>query len=223
MLSQESVASSQESTVQATPSLQSTGVPAWQPAAGSHVSTPSQNSPLSQFGAGPPTHAPPAQVSDVVQASPSSQAAVLLAFTQPLAGSQESSVQTLPSSQLGSAPPTHAPAAQVSAVVQALPSSQAAVLLAFTQPVPVSQESSVQTLPSSQLMSVNTHIPSTHASVVQASMSSQMIGVFTHTPSTHESSVQGSMSSQSISVNTQTPSIHASSVQGSLSPQSASD
>ena len=64
----------------------------------------------------------------MVQAFPSSQDAVLLALTQPLAGTQESSVQGLLSLQPGAEPPTHAPAAQVSAVVQALPSSQDAVL-----------------------------------------------------------------------------------------------
>jgi hypothetical protein len=80
-------------------------------------------------------HAPRLQVSLVVQASPSSQAATLFVFRQPVAGSQLSSVQRLPSSQLGGAPPTHAPALQVSLVVQASPSSQAAALLVFTQPV----------------------------------------------------------------------------------------
>ena len=90
-------------------------------------------------------------MSAVVQASPSSQDAVLFAFTQPLAGLQESSVHTLPSSQLGADPPTQEPAAQVSVVVQASPSSQGEVLFAFTQPLAGLQESSVHTLPSSQL------------------------------------------------------------------------
>ena len=65
--------------------------------------------PSSQFGGAPPTHAPPEQVSAVVHASESSHEAVLFALTQPEAESHESSVHTLLSSQLGGAPPTHAP------------------------------------------------------------------------------------------------------------------
>jgi len=86
-----------------------------------------------------------------VQALSSEQLAVLFACTQPLAGLQESVVQTLPSLQLGAAPPTQVPPEQVSAVVQELPSSQLAVLFVFTQPVRLLQESVVQTLPSLQL------------------------------------------------------------------------
>jgi hypothetical protein len=55
--------------------------------------------PSSQLGAGPPAQAPPAQLSDVVHASPSSQASVLLLFTQPAVAEQESVVQELLSSQ----------------------------------------------------------------------------------------------------------------------------
>ena len=82
----------------------------------------------SQFGALPPTQDPATQVSEVVQAFPSSQEAVLFVKTQPVAGTQESSVHGLLSLQLGALPPTHEPAAQVSEVVQAFPSSQEAVL-----------------------------------------------------------------------------------------------
>ena len=65
-------------------------------------------------------------MSPVVQALPSVHAAVLLAWAQPLAGLQESSVQTLPSSQLRGVPPTQVPAlSQVSLVVQKLPSLHA--------------------------------------------------------------------------------------------------
>src|SRR5205807_8342832 len=77
-------------------------------------------------GGGPPTQAPRAQVSAVVQALPSVQGAVFGVFTQPVAGLQVSSVQTLPSLQLRAGPPTQTPPAQVSAVVQALPSLHAA-------------------------------------------------------------------------------------------------
>jgi hypothetical protein len=73
---------------------------------------------------------PPEQLSPVVQAFPSSHGLLLFECTQPLAGLHESSVQTLPSSQLGGAPPTHAPLEQVSFVVQALPSLHGSVLLA---------------------------------------------------------------------------------------------
>ena len=69
---------------------------------------------------------------------------------QPVAGLQESAVQTVPSLQLGGGPPTHAPLAHVSAVVQALPSSQGAVLLVNTQPNCGSQVSVVQGLRSLQ-------------------------------------------------------------------------
>jgi hypothetical protein len=92
--------------------------------------------PSLQVGGGPPTHIPPEQVSFVVQALPSLQALALLTCTQPVAGLQESSVQPLPSSQLGGAPGTQAPPEQTSPTVQALPSLQAAELLVKTQTPP---------------------------------------------------------------------------------------
>ena len=136
--------------------------------------------PSSQSGGGPPAHAPPLQVSAVVQALPSSHGAVLLVFTQPVAESHESSVHTLPSSQSGEGPPTHTPPAHVSAMEHASPSSHAAVLSVFTQPVAESHESSVHTLPSSQFVggppSQNPRL--LHASPdVQASPSSQEVPV----------------------------------------------
>src|SRR5437870_4991687 len=119
---------------------------------------------------GPPTHVPPEQVSLVVQALPSSHGTVLGACTQPVAGSHESVVHTFPSSQLRAGPPVHRPFEQVSPVVHALPSSQASVFGAWTQPLPESQESSVQGLPSSQSSDgPPTHAPAAHVSaVVQA-------------------------------------------------------
>jgi hypothetical protein len=63
---------------------------------------------------------------------PSSQGAVLLRCWQPSAGEQESSVQTFESLQFGAGPPTHAPDAQWSLVVQALWSSQGSV---FCEPL----------------------------------------------------------------------------------------
>jgi hypothetical protein len=82
-------------------------------------------------------------MSFVVQALPSSQEAVLLVWTQPVPGLQESSVHGLPSLQL-SVVPEHEPPAQVSSVVQALPSLHGKALFAWTHPVAGLHESSVQ-------------------------------------------------------------------------------
>ena len=81
-----------------------------------------------QVSGGPPTHVPPEQVSFVEQALPSLQGSVLFVNTQPLAGLQLSFVQPLSSLHVSGAPPTHDPAAQVSFVEHALPSSQGSVL-----------------------------------------------------------------------------------------------
>src|SRR5262245_51080889 len=51
-------------------------------------------------------------------------------------------------------PPLHAPSWQNSPLVQELPSSQGARLFAYTQPVAALQESSVQMLPSLQVIGV---------------------------------------------------------------------
>src|SRR6266849_1382115 len=153
--------------VQAFPSLQGLVLlVCTQPVAGLQLSS-VQTLPSSQLGAGPPTHAPPAQVSLVVQAFPSLQGLVLLMCTQPVAGLHESSVQTLLSLQLGAGPPTHVPPAQVSFVVQAFPSSQEAVLLVCVHPLAGSHASSVQTLSSSQLgAGPPTHVPPAQVSLV---------------------------------------------------------
>src|SRR6185369_7871341 len=79
--------------------------------------------------------APSTQVSVPLQKMSSLHDPVLLVWAQPVAGAHESSVQGLPSSQLGPVPPTQAPPAQVSLVVQAFPSSQGLVLLVCTHPV----------------------------------------------------------------------------------------
>ena len=135
-----------------------------------------QRLPSSQFGGTPPTQAPAEQVSAVVQASPSSQAVALLAFTQPVRASQLSSVQPLPSSQLGGCMPRQAPRKQKSWVVQALPSSQAAVLFTLSQPTAALQLSSVHRSPSSQSVGASeTQVAPTQVSLaVQASPSSQL-------------------------------------------------
>jgi hypothetical protein len=91
------------SIVQALPSLQTfVWSVTWThpPFTGSHESS-VQGSPSSQVGGGPPTQTPSLQASFAVQALPSSQDAALGAFMQPSTGSQESSVQGLPSSQSG--------------------------------------------------------------------------------------------------------------------------
>ena len=76
---------------------------------------------------------------------------MLLVWVQPVPALQPSSVQTLPSSQLGGGPPTQLPPLQWSLVVQASLSLHGAVLLMWVQPVLAVQLSVVHGLPSSQL------------------------------------------------------------------------
>src|SRR5207249_681969 len=78
--------------------------------------------------------------------------AVLLAWVQPLAGLQLSVVQTLPSSQLGGAPPAHAPPLHASLDGQSVASGHGALVVVRRQPLAVSQLSVVQGVPSSQLV-----------------------------------------------------------------------
>jgi hypothetical protein len=104
----------------------------------------------SQLTAAPAWHVPPAQVSAVVQAFPSSHAAVLFVWRQPVARSQVSVVHGLLSSQFGPGPLMQDPLLHVSPMVHAFPSSQAAVLFVKTQPVAGLQLSVVQMLPSLQ-------------------------------------------------------------------------
>src|SRR5438034_449230 len=121
--------------VQALPSLQGSVLLPWrQPVVGSQLSSVQRLLSL-QLSAGPPAQLPWLQVSLVVQALPSVQGAVLFVCTQPVDGLQVSSVQTLPSSQLGGAPPTQWPPLQTSLVVQVLASLQGRVLCACTKPV----------------------------------------------------------------------------------------
>ena len=82
---------------------------------------------LSSQLVGVPPHVVPLQVSLTVQASPSSQLPVVATCVQPLFLSQASVVQGLPSSQPTAATPVQTPAAQLSPLVQASPSSHAAV------------------------------------------------------------------------------------------------
>ena len=131
-----------------------------------------------QSGADPPTQLPRVHTSSVVHASPSSQAAVLFAKTHPIPESQVSFVHPFASSQVIGAPPVHVPSAHTSAIVQALPSSQAFVLCVLTQPIPALQESSVQEFASSQSSpgpAEQVPNPSHWSTSVQASPSSQLL------------------------------------------------
>jgi hypothetical protein len=141
--------------VHAFPSLQVEVLLVWTQPAGRPKATGLQESFVhgllsSQLSGAPPLQVPPPHVSFVVHAFPSSQGDVLLVWTQPVAGSQESSVQGLLSLQSGAGPPLQVPPPHVSFVVQAFPSSQGDVLSVWTQPVAGSQESSVQGLLSLQ-------------------------------------------------------------------------
>jgi hypothetical protein len=93
----------------------------WQPSVALHVST-VHGFASSQFAAGPPTHAPPAQVSPVVHRSRSSQLAALFVCVHPLAGTHESVVHGLLSLQFVGPPAPQTPAEHVSPVVHGLPS-----------------------------------------------------------------------------------------------------
>jgi hypothetical protein len=120
-----------------------------------------------QFGAGPPTQKPLAQVSPVVHASPSLHGDVLFVCVQPVAGLQPSFVHTFASSQFGAGPPTQAPPAHVSPVVHASPSLHDEVLFECVQPVAGLQPSSVQPFESSQFgAGPPTHTPPEQTSLV---------------------------------------------------------
>src|SRR6266705_3252544 len=102
-----------------------------------------------------PMQVPPRQAPLWVQRLPSSQAvrSASVVCVQPVAGSQPSAVQGLLSSQLGGGPPAQWPApSQVSAVVQALLSLQAAVVkpMAAQCPCPSHLSLAMQGSPSSQ-------------------------------------------------------------------------
>ncbi len=157
----------------------------------------------SQPGGRPPTQDPAVQVSFVVQALPSSQDKLLSLFTQPLNGSQISSVQplsslqstnpgtnwqptaaaqlsvvqALESSQVVGPPLTQTPTAHWSPLVQGSPSLQAALLVRLRQPLIGSQILSVQTLPSLQSRAVPSQTPAAlqASSVVQTLASLQAL------------------------------------------------
>jgi hypothetical protein len=127
-------------------------------------------------------------------------------------------MQELLSPQLSGAPPTQAPAEQVSPVVHAFPSSQALALFVCAQPLVGLQESVVHALPSSQLgADPPTHAPLAQVSpVVHAFPSLQASELFVKTQplsDAHESVVQALLSLQTRGApDRQTPSTQASSV-----------
>lgn len=158
-------------TVQALPSEQSALVGAnAQPPASVQVSV-VQGLPSLQLKLEPETQMPPAQLSPAVQELPSVQDSVLLEVTQPLIGSQASVVQGFPSSQVLGAPGAHWPVTHASPTVHTLPSEQASVVTAFTQPKIASQLSIVQGLPSLQAGAA----PPMHAPSWQVSLAVQAL------------------------------------------------
>jgi hypothetical protein len=121
---------------------------------------------------------PPLQVSLVVHALLSVQTAALFVVTHPAVSSQESVVHTFPSSHFRVAPPTQLPPLQVSLVVHALLSVQAAVLFVVTHPTVSSQASVVHTFPSSQLRAaLPTQSPPLHVSLVVQALPSLQTAV----------------------------------------------
>jgi hypothetical protein len=150
-----------------------------QPVPSTHESS-VQTLPSEQSGGGPPTHTLFAHVSPVVQVFPSLHGSVLAANTHPVFGSHESVVHTFLSAQSTRVGPEHTPWLHRSPVVQALPSSQVAVLFVWMQPFPGSQESSVHTfLSSHDRVPVPLQAPAAHASpVVQALPSSHFAVLF---------------------------------------------
>ncbi len=168
-----------------------------------------------QMTPAPGAHLPPAQVSPVVQALPSSQAELLSVVVQPTAGLQESLVQPLSSLHSMAMPGTHEPALQVSPSVHLEPSSHALVLSVAVQPWPKLQASSVHGLPSSHWVGLpDTQAPAVQVSpLVQGSLSSQplVLLVFEQpTAMSQASSVQGLLSSQLTVEPTQLPAAQAS-------------
>jgi len=157
----------------------------------------------SQLTALPGWQAPLLQVSPTVQTLPSLQGAVLLADLQPPWASQVSVVQGLLSLQALGPLGVQTPALQASPMVQALLSEQAAVLLLCWQPFDLSQESSVQGLPSSQLMALpGTQEPAAQVSPWEQTLASSqgalLLLCWQPFAKSQESLVQGLLSSQLI-------------------------
>lgn len=156
----------------------------------------------SQLSAAPPWHVPPAQVSFVVQTSPSLQAPVVAVWWQPSAAMQVSMVHGRPSAQFCCAPDRHDPPWQPSPTVHALLSVQVAELAKCAQPKAPSQASSVHGLPSAQFAAPpGTHAPPEHVSPTVHALPSvhpAVVGTFLHpSAASHESVVHALLSAQS--------------------------
>jgi len=187
--------------VQGSPSLHAAAFGALaHPVAGLQESS-VQGLPSSQASGGPGTHVPPVQVSPAVQTLPSLHGPELFWWTHPVAWLHESFVQGFPSSQFAGAPPTHAPMTHASPTVQALPSSQEAVLMMCRQPAITLQTSSVQAFVSAQSGGgPPTQAPPEHASFVVHALPSLQRSAFGRwtqpLAGTQASSVQTLASSQ---------------------------
>ena len=127
--------------------------------------------PSLQVGPLPGTQAPDLHMSPMVQALLSSHAIDWGVFLQPSVALQVSRVHKLPSSQPAAKPEMHSPFWHASPAVHKLPSVQGAVLLLKTQPILLSQLSSVQGLPSLQA----TALPGWQAPAAQMSPTVQML------------------------------------------------
>jgi len=130
---------------------------------------------------------------------------LLFVWTHPVAGSQESIVQTLVSSQFGGGPAVQVPPLQKSPVVQAFLSSHDVPVGRGVNEQPVSglQESAVHEFPSSQTLGMPRQFPPLHASSsVQRLPSLQGPGLLERTQApvagSQASVVQAFPSSQSI-------------------------
>lgn len=117
-----------------------------QPIAGAHTST-VQYTPSSQVTAWP-VHAPPVQLSPLVQTLPSSHTLASGKCWQPMVSMHESAVHGLPSLH-ALAVPSQVPPLQVSCSVQTSPSVQGSLLKGPWQPPPWHWSGPVQSLPSS--------------------------------------------------------------------------
>jgi hypothetical protein len=177
-----------------------------QPVAGRQLSV-VHTLPSSQLGGVPAVHVPLWHVSAPLQAFPSAHD-VPFATTvtvQPVAGTQLSVVQGLPSLQTSAEPAVQVPAWQVSVPLQRLVSAQEVPLVTFVcvQPVAGTQLSVVQTLLSLQLGGVPAvHVPLWHVSApLQAFPSEHAVPfattAFEQTPALQVSVVHGLPSLQS--------------------------
>src|SRR5207302_1448703 len=123
------------------------------------------------------TNASAVNVATEGQGVESTHSRVVDVCTQPVSGSHVSFVHTLPSVQMGGGPPTQTPLAQVSAVVQALPSLQGSVFgapptqaAAPSQVLPLMQGLLAQAWPAGSNWQVGeqqspaTRLPSSHCS-----------------------------------------------------------